>query len=313
MDAARTRPRVSVVIVVKDGRAHLGDQLRALDAQENAPAFEVVVADNGSRDGTPALVRDWILAGHGAAVNARLVDAGRRAGIPYARNEGACATRGEVIAFCDADDVVAPGWVAAMSRALASPGLAGGRRDAFEEDGTPRPDASAHGLTSTAYLPFAATCNLAVTRDCFFAVGGFDESLPPYGFEDVDFCWRAQLAGHPLRYAPDAVIRFTVSGKVRAVRKEFLLAKARMAIVHRHPQFDPTPYSLRYCLADLARSLVRLPGHLRRPRVSRTREVRWVVDAVGRLAGYWHYSVRGRDARSVLLEGDPLGLGNIDR
>lgn len=300
------RPRVSVVIVVKDGEAHLGRQLAALDGQVGAPPFEVVVADNGSRDGTRRLVRDWIEAGPRAPARALLVDAGARPGIPYARNQGALATSGEVIAFCDADDVVAENWVFALSAALTSPGLVGGRKEAVSESGRPRPDVTSHALTHTAYLPFAATCNLAVSRECFFDVGGFDESLPPYGFEDVDFCWRAQLAGYPLTYAPDATITFTVSNKLRAVRKEYLLAKARMAIVHRHHRFDPTPYSLSYCVADVAHRAVRLPYRMARPTATRTREVRWLVDSVGRLAGYWHYSVRGRNSRPVLLSGDPL-------
>jgi GT2 family glycosyltransferase len=301
-----SRPRVSVVVVVKDGEAHLGHQLAALDAQQDAPPFEVVVVDNGSRDGTGALVQRWIDEGVAAPARALLVDAGARPGIPFARNQGVLASSGEVIAFCDADDVVSPTWVAALSSASRVPGLVGGRKDAVSPSGRPRPDVTPDGLTETGYLPFAATCNLAVTRQCMFDVGGFDESLPEYGFEDVDFCWRAQLAGYPLRYAPDAVITFTVSSKVRAVRKEYLLAKAKMAIVRRHPRFDPTPYSLRYCLADVGGRALRIPYRMLRPSAARAREVRWLVDSVGRLAGYWHYSVRGKDAAPMLLSNDPL-------
>lgn len=306
MDEVSAHPRVSVVVVVRDGEAHLGRQLAALDRQEGAPPFEVVVVDNGSRDGTRDVVRRWVAGGVRAPERALLVDAGGTPGIPRARNRGVLASTGEVVAFCDADDEVSPTWVAALSRALTAPGLVGGRKNAVSESGRPRPDVTQDGLTATGYLPFAATCNLAVTRDCLFDIGGFDESLPRYGFEDVDFCWRAQLAGYPLHYAPDAEITFTVSGKLRAVRKEYLLAKARMAIVRRHPRFDPTPYSLGYCLADVGRRAVHLPLRMVRPTAHRTREVRWLVDSVGRLAGYWHYSVRGRDGVPVLLTHDPL-------
>src|SRR4051812_13101904 len=107
------RPRISVVVVVKDGEAHLGRQLAALDAQVGAPPFEVIIADNGSRDGTCALVERWIQDGPSSPDRALLVDAGARPGIPFARNQGVLASTGEVIAFCDADDVVAPTWVAA--------------------------------------------------------------------------------------------------------------------------------------------------------------------------------------------------------
>lgn len=306
MDHAATRPRVSVVIVVKNGEARLGRQLAALDAQVGAPPFEVVIADNGSRDGTRELARAWAGSALRAPLRAVLVDAGGSPGIPYARNQGVLATAGDIIAFCDADDVVSPTWVAALAGAVRTSGLVGGRKDAVTESGRPRPDVAPAGLTPTRHLPFAATCNLAVTRDCFFDVGGFDESLPPYGFEDVDFCWRAQELGYPLEYAHDAAITFTVSNKVRAVRKEYLLAKARMAIIHRHPGFDPAPYSLAYCLRDLGRTAVRLPRRMVRPTAARTREVRWLVDSVGRLAGYWHYTIRGKDSEPVLVARDPL-------
>lgn len=306
MDHVATRAAVSVVVVVKDGEARLGRQLAALDAQVGAPPFEVVIADNGSRDGTREIARRWAGSALRGPVRVVLVDAGGRPGIPYARNQGVLATTGDVIAFCDADDVVSPTWLAALVGAVRSPGLVGGRKDAVTESGRPRPDVAPAGLTPTRHLPFAATCNLAVTRDCFFDLGGFDESLPPYGFEDVDFCWRAQEAGYPLSYAHEAAITFTVSNKVRAVRKEYLLAKARMAIIRRHPGFDPTPYSLGYCLRDVVSTAVRIPARMVRPRAARTREIRWFVDTVGRLAGYWHYTVRGRDAEPVLLTRDPL-------
>ena len=304
--ATVARPRVSVVIVVKDGEAHLGRQLAALDAQVGAPSFEVLVVDNGSRDGTAALARRWIQAGPVAASSARLVDASAKPGIPFARNQGALASRGEVLAFCDADDAVHPGWVAAYAAALTTPGMAGGRNHPVDESHRPIPGIMGPGLTLTAHLPFAAGCNFATTRDCYFAVGGFDESLPRYGFDDVDFSWRVQDAGYRLQYVEAAAVDFTVSGKLRSVRKEYLLAKARMAVVRRHPDFDPTPYSLGHCLADVARTAVLLPVRMVRPRAPRSREVRWLVDAAGRLGGQWHYGVRRRDAEPVLLDGDPL-------
>ena len=72
------------------------------------------MVDNGSTDGTAALVRDH------AARNprVRLVDATERRGPSYTRNVGFEAAAAELIAACDADDVIAPGWVRAMGDAL---------------------------------------------------------------------------------------------------------------------------------------------------------------------------------------------------
>ncbi len=293
-------PTVSVVIVVKDGARHIRRQLDALGAQVGAPPFEVVVADNGSRDDTVAVVSAWIDGGIGAPCAARVVDASARPGIPHARNVGALATSGAIIAYCDSDDQVSPTWVAQIQRGLTTPGLVGGRTEAFDVDGRPRPDVSLSGLAGGP-RPYSPTCNLAVTRDCFFAVGGFDESLPRYGFEDVDFCWRAQDLGYPLGFLPEAVVRFTVSGQRASVRKVFLLSKGRMAIVRRHPDFDGRHYTLSSCLGDVLVTTLRLPVRLLRKDNPPSRELRWWVGAVGRLVGFWHYEVRGRDREPRLL------------
>ena len=54
------------------------------------------------------------------------------------------------------------------------------------------------------FLPFALSANLAVRREVFEAVHGFDEELSPE--EDVDLCWRLQLAGYRFTVAADAVV-----------------------------------------------------------------------------------------------------------
>ena len=268
----------------------------------------MIVADNGSTDGTVALVQEWLRGPLGAPVAARLTDASAYPGIPFARNCGALVSQGDIIAYCDADDAVYPEWVASIAARLKAAGAIGGYLDAVDPDGNPRPDVSHRGLGRTGYLPYAPGCNLAVTRDCFFTVGGFDESLPRYGYEDIDFSWRLQQRGFPLDFAPEVMVRFTVSNNLRSVRKEYSTARARMAMVNRHPEFDTTAYSLGYCFRDAGMAVLLLPWRMVRPRATRSREVRWLIDAMGRFAGYWHYDIRGADSTPKLLSADPLSL-----
>jgi glycosyltransferase involved in cell wall biosynthesis len=56
----------------------------------------------------------------------RLVDASKTIGPGATRNAGARAAKGELMAFCDADDVVQPGWLAGHMTALATADLVGG-------------------------------------------------------------------------------------------------------------------------------------------------------------------------------------------
>ena len=189
---------------VLNGAATIGDQLRALAGQVVDAPFEVVVADNGSTDGTRAVVER-----HAPDVpGLRLVDASRRRGPAAARNVGVAAAAGDLFAFCDADDVVGPGWLAAMAAAAAQHHFVAGSIDlstlAAPGSGAATSPLWAPTVGSFAWLRYALGANMAVSRTAFRDVGGFAEDL--LAGEDVDLSWRLQLAGYPLHHEPAAVV-----------------------------------------------------------------------------------------------------------
>ena len=175
-------------------------QLDALAGQEGAEPWELVVADNGSTDGSPEAV------GHygDRLPGWRVVDASARRGPGAARNAGVAAAVGDRILFCDADDVVSPGWLMAMAAALEDADVVAGvfdlgRLNGGDAGAVPAPAATAQ----LGFLPAGLASNLGVRRAAFDAVGGFDESF--LVGEDIDCCWRLQLAG--FRFAPaDAAV-----------------------------------------------------------------------------------------------------------
>ncbi len=307
MEPDPSHPHVSVILIVRNGERHIGRQLEALGRQQNAPAFEVIVVDNGSTDSTAAIVSEWINALPSSGPSARLVDASDKPSIPYARNQGALASKAPLLAFCDADDAVEAHWVRAIKDGMVQVDLVGGSREAYAENGERRPALDGEGLNQGNYLPFVPGCNFAVTRQCYFDVGGFDESLPPYGFDDVEFSWRVQLAGRRIESLPAARVRYTVSGSVDSVRKVFLLSKGRVLVAHRYPPFDPRPYSLGFCTKDALRAAARVPGGVLRARGPRAPELREVVSAAGRLWGFVNYELLKKRAQPLLLSGDPFG------
>lgn len=281
--------RVSVIICVLNGASTISRQLKALDQQVGQPRFEVIVVDNGSTDGTQDIVRCWLSEHTGAPSNKKLLIAHERSSIPYARNVGAKAAESGIIAYCDADDRVDAHWVRAIADCLTSEGMLGGRIEAIDPSGTPQPGTFPHGLTQTAYLPHAGNCNLAVTKNVFNQIGGYDETLPRYGFEDVDICWRAQEAGFPLIYCPDAIVYFSISPKAKAVKKEFLIAQGRVAMARRHPQAYQG-FTFSSTLAHLLRTTALLPVRLLRPgHTPRSRHIRHFIDACGFFVGYLKY------------------------
>ena len=99
---------VSVVIPARDAAETIGAVLRALAAQEPAPA-EVIVVDDASRDATAEVAEQ-----HGALVVR--VERSRSAG--GARNRGWDEATGDVVVFLDADAVPAEDWAAGLQRAL---------------------------------------------------------------------------------------------------------------------------------------------------------------------------------------------------
>jgi glycosyltransferase involved in cell wall biosynthesis len=198
------RPSVSVIVPVRDGAAFLGEQLAALAGQQYGGRWEVLVADNGSTDGSADIARSFVA----RLPTLRVLDASARRGAGAARNIAAKSALGSVLAFCDADDVVASGWLDAHAEAAAGGGLVTGPVDLAALDPTIDPAWVAWMMNSPmralGWLPFALGANLALRRDTFEALSGFDEEY--LVGEDVDLSWRLQLAGHPFRWASGAVV-----------------------------------------------------------------------------------------------------------
>lgn len=206
---------VSVVIAARDAEDTLPAQLEALAAQAPACTWEVLVADNGSTDATRQVVLD---AARRTGI-VRLVDASAIRGAGAARNAAVRVARGRALLFCDADDVVAPGWVDARHRALDGADLVAGRLEwerlnshaAQRSRALPQVD----GLQHTEPLPglgCASSSDLGIRRALFDRLGGFD--VRARYLQDTDLCWRAQLAGGTLAFEPDAVVHMRLRESV---------------------------------------------------------------------------------------------------
>lgn len=226
---------LSVVICVKNGESVLADQLVALKQQVCSQSWEVVISDNGSTDGTRGLAESFAA---DFPVPLTVVDSSMRPGIPGARNLGALAARGAGIAFCDSDDQVAPGWVQAAVDALQTFDLVGGLNRLLESPLNPdAPVLNPGCLYMSTAGPSVRTCNAAVKRDVFLAIGGFDEALPPYGMEDTEFSYRLGSAGFTIGPAPAMVIFFRETSRARDVlSKSFKSGMAELLVWHRYPE-----------------------------------------------------------------------------
>ena len=277
------RPLISVVVPVLNGLPWIELQLQALSSQEVPRDWEVVVADNGSRDGTRTCVQQWTERDS----RFRLVDASTRPGAGAARNIGVRSASGRTLAFCDADDVVRPGWLAAMVAALADADLVAGVFDFGCLNGLPASDPIPVATRQLGFLPFGLGANLAVRREAFEAVQGFCETVS--AGEDIDLSWRLQLAGCRFAVCRDAAVakRERADG-LSTFRAAWTYGQSG-PLLFRHYHAKGMKRDLRGAAKTLVWLLIASPGLVRRSR--RHAWVRSFGVRAGRLTGSVRYRV----------------------
>jgi glycosyltransferase involved in cell wall biosynthesis len=250
-DASRSAPRLSVIIPCYNSAATLGEQLAALARQTTGYPWEVVIADNGSRDGTVAIANGF----RDRLPSLRIVDAAARRGAAHARNTGAGAARGTALLFCDADDVMGDGYLESMGSALDRHQFVACRYD-FQKLNSSWLAAARGGVgqgqeqgLAGGYchptLPYAGAGGLGITKAVHDAVNGFDLTLKAMaGQEDTDYCIRVQLAGTRLVFVPDAVMHVRFRDTVTGVFSQAWAWAESGAYVQRRyaPEVASTPF-----------------------------------------------------------------------
>jgi GT2 family glycosyltransferase len=235
-------PAVSVVVVNWNSRDDLAACLASLDGQTDRD-FECVVVDNGSTDGSVAMVRDrW--------PEVRLVDAGENLGFAEGCNRGIAVARGAWIATLNNDAEAEPRWIERLRAAAASGGPRLGMvqskilfkqhpeltnstgvllfEDGLAEDRGYKMPAE---LSNTPDEVFCASAGAALYRrsmleELRLPTGIFDRTFFMY-FEDVDLGWRARLAGWSAVYAPDAAVRHAMHGSAGRHGSKFVELQCR--------------------------------------------------------------------------------------
>ncbi len=194
-------PIVSIIVPVLNEEDTIADCLKSLLDQDYLKNnMEIIAVDNGSLDQSAAIIQKFPVQ--------YIFEEKKGAGA--ARNAGAHQSRGELLAFIDADCIASKTWV---SRLVAS--LEDGIHDAAGGDYLLRPEKSfleeylsfrnfysqkEFFFGDYPFLPWLLTGNLVVRRNAFFKIGGFKESF--LRGEDMDFSWLLIQSGAKLKYLP---------------------------------------------------------------------------------------------------------------
>lgn len=198
-------------------------------AQECSTPWEVIVVDNGSVDRS----RELVLSFKDRLPALRIVDS-QVIGRGAACNAGVEAAAGRWLLFADVDDELGPGYLDSMSDALADRRFVASRLDCDTLNASwvraSRSPAQIHGLGEGLFA-YGYGATLGFHRDLFGAVGGFDESLP--AGEDIDFCYRAGLAGEELAFVPDAILRYRYRDSLSGIARQAYRYGRSGAILYR--------------------------------------------------------------------------------
>lgn len=206
------RRDVTVIVPTRNRARTLADLLDSFDRQTLSPdRFEVIIADNGSTDGTDEMVRN-----HATRAAFRLVylPMGKNSGPVLARNTAAQQSESPFLAFTDSDCRVAPNW---LETGLAS----------FDRTPVPtfvsgpvfnKPEQRIRALSlvqpaTDGEDPTFRACNIFYRRSIFLEVGGFDmdayigdSHFMHFEYADIDLAWRLKHALHPTHYEPALVV-----------------------------------------------------------------------------------------------------------
>ena len=217
-------PDVSVCIVSYNTCDFLRACLISLEerAAEGEASLEIIVADNGSTDGSREMVQSEF-------PGVRLVDTGGNIGYGRGNNAGLQNARGRYFLIFNSDAETPPGALAALVKFLdENPQAGAAGAQLVSPDGTLQPswdevptlfdilceqlyiprkrrkDKNSDGKAFE--VPWICGAALIVRADVFREVHGFDPAYFMY-FEDTDLCVRMRQAGHPVFFVPAARVK----------------------------------------------------------------------------------------------------------
>ncbi len=295
-------PLVYCVVLNYNGRAVLGETLETLGAM-TWPNFRVVVADNGSTDGSVAFVREKY-------PKIEIIENGENLGVTGARNIAmlhAISRGADWIHHLDNDIQVHPALLTELMKSAvadecigilgakilyhAKPDVlwyAGGRVNYWTgmitHRGIREPDRKQYDREED--TDYVVGCSFLIAKRVIEKVGPFDPVFNPFYTEDSDMCARALRAGFRIRYVPSAVLWHRVStssGGVITPKRVMLKIEYNLIYFKRYARWYHW-LAIPWCIAGL--SLVYLGRELLRGNFGVVPALfRGFVKAAGRLLG----------------------------
>jgi cellulose synthase/poly-beta-1,6-N-acetylglucosamine synthase-like glycosyltransferase len=305
-------PSVTLVISARNEAASIGAKLEnLLSLDYPADRLEVVIASDGSDDGTDELVRGYTERG------VRLVSL-PRVGKAAALNAAVAEARGEILVFSDANSIYAPDALRALVRPFADPSVGGvaGDQRYRSGDGT---DAIASGeqrywdldrllkaAESRAGSTISATGAIYAVRRSLFRL------VPPGVTDDFFTSTGAIAQGYRLVFAADAVAYEPVAktSEVEWGRKVRVMTRGLRGVLMRRELLDARRHGF-YAVQLLTHKLLRRTMVFPLALAAGTSPLLWRRGRIYRAATLAQAAVYGLGAGGMLLRGRPLGRSKV--
>jgi len=277
------QPQVSVVVVTCNGSAKLPQLIGALRNQtiSGRVAFEVVMIDNRSTDGTADVIRAYdndpampIVCGYEG-----------RAGKAYGLNTGVTIARAPILAFTDDDGVPAPDWLESILdhfQSHAEIDCIGGRVELYDSDDaavTVRLSEQPMTLDVETFpvcnVPVIG-CNLAIRAESLLRAGGFDTTIGPGSKigsgDDMDLVYRLLRLGRRVGYVPQVRVQHNHGRKdskaTEQVTRRYVLGRGAFYLRYALQGDRWVARSAYWEIANLLKTFIRFGIVTRRARVS---------------------------------------------
>jgi cellulose synthase/poly-beta-1,6-N-acetylglucosamine synthase-like glycosyltransferase len=310
--SAEITPSVTLVISAHNEAASIGEKLEnllSLDYPDDR--LEVVIASDGSDDGTDEIVRGY------AERGVRLVSL-PRVGKAAALNAAVAAAAGEVLVFSDANSIYAPDALRALVRPLADPSVGGvaGDQRYLSRDGA---DAISAGelrywdldrLLKTAESRGGST--ISATGAIYALRRSLFQPVPPGVTDDFFTSTGAIAQGYRLVFAPDAVAYEPVAKttEVEWGRKVRVMTRGLRAVLMRRELFDSRRHGF-YAVQLLTHKVLRRTMVFPLALAAATSLFLWPRGRIYRAAALAQATLYGLGAVGMLLRDRPLGRRKI--
>lgn len=256
----KMKPFFSIIIPYHNSADSIGRLLASIQGSKGAPAFEVIVVDDGSKDNFKLQTLNFKIEKQKSHL--RVVTLQRNMGPAVARNRGVKIARGKFVVFADSDVEFFPDTLHNLAKiyeddpdivAVTGVWVKEQRSTAFFPNFKALRDWSywINERDKSGYYFLFSTRIASIKKTVFTRLGGFDETYPAPLVEDIELTYRIARR-YAIIFAPNVRVRHEFESFWPVAKKYFLRAYYWTKLYGRRKKFDPVATTLQEAITTVS-------------------------------------------------------------